>query len=449
MDKNRVDRIIHSVKKKIYIVSAVYGISAVALIMFLHGVWFALAEILLIAVIIILLFKVYNLDYLINNLCDPELYYYVFLGLMKKEPPPEKKQKVAEQIGDYSSAVKIAVSRLNLCKKDIQKLPVYLDILRIAFDAGDFKLANSTLENIDSLKVNPRIIQKYKDFFGFYSCYIDGDYYESKQYLDNIRLKLKIKNADNLIKYKLTYYKGLLSRALGDYDNGRKCFEIVANGCPKLNIAAISQKYLSDPEEEIDKTDLSYSIEKGKNTAIQKPKVEVWRFVTLILAVIGIIISGFSVRNSVNELANESKEDTIESAISIYHDDNEKYEILFQTAPDEKSVVTVCKDTSNRLSVEYLKHDEDYECRSSGIYERSELKHAITGKMSISGNSKSVHFVISRDKKEITDDYTCTEISYDDETLYFGYRFDNKKLHIFDTSSQGIQVYDSNGNRLF
>ncbi len=431
MDTDRVDKTVNSIKKKIHIISAIYIISTVALIMITKGIWFAFAEILLMIVVITALFRVYRLDYLMYDLCDPVLYYYTIIGLTKKEPPLQIKQKVAEQTGDFTSAAEFAFSRINLCKKDIQKLPVYIDILRIAFDAGDFILAGNMIKNINSLKVNQKIVKKYNDLLGFYSCCIDGNYYEAKEHFDNIRFALRKNKSNNLVMYKMTYCEGLLSHSLGDYENAKKCFEIVADGCPKLNIAAMSRKYLSGTAETV-KTDLSISAEKGKNTPVQKPKIEIWRLVTLVISLIAIIISGFAVRNSENEF----KGDTIESAISAYHEDNEKYEILFKTNPDENSIITVCKDTSNRLSVEYLKQDEDYECLISCIYESYELNQIITGNMSVSGISKTVHFIISRDKKQITDDYTCTEISYDDKSLYFGYRFAGKKLHLFNKSVQ-------------
>lgn len=322
MDAKKIDKTVRSVKKKIYIISAIYVVLSVALIMFTKGIWFALAEILLMLAMITALFKVYRLDYLLNDLCDPILYYYTVIGLTKREPHILIKQKVAEHTGDYTSAIEFAFSRIDLCKKDFQRLAVYLDILRISFDAGDFALAKNTIENINSLKLNHKIFDKYKDFLGFYSCYIDGDYKKSKEHLDNLILSLKKGKYHNIIRYKMTYYEGLLNYSLGDYESAKKCFEIVANGCPKLNIAAICRRYLTGTEGEIVKPDLSISAEKGKNAPIQKQKFEWWRIAVLIIALIVLILSGSAVSNIEDE-DNQHNSALTEVSITACHRDTD------------------------------------------------------------------------------------------------------------------------------
>lgn len=443
MDQNKVNDIIKKQKKKIYTVIFFYVLFSIFSYIILKNIALVITALLLVIFVIAILIKLYQVKFIIDDLCDPELYYYVYLGLNKKEPILNDKLKVAELMGDYDSAIQIAYSLLNSYKRDIQKADVVLKVIRISFDSGDFELCQKAIFDFNSLNVNDKIKNSYSSVIGFYSSYINGDYEDSRKYLDQTIDSIKNKKISNLLKYKLEYYEGLVNYVLGNKELAEEKLNSVINNCPKLNIAILSKEIIETGSIS-HQCDLSGAIQKDISYTFKKEKIETWRIVCFILAIIGMILSCIALSNETNY-----KGSTIEDSILSYNSDFDNsisdLNILKNISFNDNHIVAICESDNGKLIIAYLNKTapDSFECASSYSFEDWELeKDIVFSKYYLysSGNSQKLHFTIALDKNDISNGYEIIEIEHNNKILYFGYYFDDAKYHFFNSS--GVEIIE-------
>lgn len=285
MDYNNIAK---KIKQKRLVCGLAFVAVSIALI-FIQKYWlYTILELINLAVYLLALSRVSNLQYIIDDLCNPQLYYATYCALYKRQPFGMTKMRLAELMGDYSLSINTAYSLYMNSKSDRQKFVYLISIMRTSFDAGDFALCEKAINEIGQINIDEKIKFKYYNVIGFYSHFIKAHYAEASQCLDAMKSSVPFEKQSNLMRNKFRYYDALIAHCLGDIDTASQCFNDVTSAVPGLYIASLAQFIMQTgamPNSKIKPV----SDDESKQIAASNNQV-FKRLVWLVVIVIGFII---------------------------------------------------------------------------------------------------------------------------------------------------------------